>query len=328
MKRDAIFISAALIVFLLCGAILDPASYAIRVLCLIFLTAAMAQSWNIMGGLANQISLGHAAFFGIGAYTSTILQISYGLSPWIGMWLGMVLAVIAALMLAAPTVRLRGHYLALATLAFAEACRVIANSISITGGPQGIAVPYVGDSAAMMQFSQSGGYVPVIGALFVLVFVIFSAISNSRLGYMLRAIRENEDAAELSGVSSIRVKIIGITVSAALSALCGTVFAQFIYFFDPDSIFSPLSISVRMALVVIIGGIATLSGPLWGAVVLILLEETSRTWFSSLPSGVTPFLVGSILIATVLIRPAGLVSLLPKFDHGRWPFLKREKSNV
>ncbi|WP_138470572.1 branched-chain amino acid ABC transporter permease [Poseidonocella sp. HB161398] len=328
MKRDLTFILCALAVLAAAGLALDPGGYAMRILCLVFLTAAMAQSWNIMGGLAAQISLGHAAFFGIGAYASTILQVEAGLSPWIGMWIGMVLAVAAAMLLALPTVRLRGHYLALATLAFAEACRVIANSIGITGGPQGISVPYMGNSPAMMQFSQSGGYLPVIGALFALVFGLFALISRSRLGYMLRAIRENEDAAELSGVSAVRVKIAGFAISAALSALCGTVFAQFMYFFDPDSIFSPLSISVRMALVAIIGGLATLSGPLWGAVVLVVLEETARSRFSALPPGVTPLLVGSLLIATVLWRPAGIVSLLPAPGGVRPGWLKWRKRNA
>lgn len=310
MRNSLFLILAACALLLASNFVLDPSGYPIRILCLVFLTAAMAQSWNILGGLANQVSLGHAAFFGIGAYTSTVLLVEFGLSPWFGMIAGAALAGVAAVILSIPTSKLKGHYFALATLAFSEACRVVANSVSFTGGPQGISVPYVGDSWAMMQFRTAGGYTPLIALLFFVVFFTYAAVSHSRLGYMLKGIRGNESAAELSGISTATVKVKGIVISAALAAICGTVFAQFIFFLDPDSIFSPLGISVRMVLVAIIGGTATLAGPFVGAVVFILLEEVSRTWLSTFPSGASPLLLGVIMIAIVLWRPDGLISLI------------------
>jgi len=149
---------------------LDPQGYAIRVLTLIFLFAAMAQSWNIVGGLANQMSLGHAAFFGIGAYTSTVLLIRMGLSPWLGMCAAALLGGMAAALLSLPTMRLSGHYFALATLAFGEVMRVIANTwASVTGGPGGISVPFGQDSWWMLNFkSTRPHYYLTLGALVII----------------------------------------------------------------------------------------------------------------------------------------------------------------
>ena len=309
MTRAAVLIALVAGAFLLVGSQLEPRGYPVRVLCLLLLATAMAQSWNIGGGLANQISLGHAAFFGIGAYTSTVLLIGAGWSPWFGMVAGMASASLAALLLAWPTARLRGPYFALATLAFAEACRVIANELPITQGAQGISVPFAGDSWTQMQFRAAGSYVPIMVGLFATTSLAYAALSHGRLGYMLRAMREGEEAAEVSGVDTLRVKLIGSLVSASLAAACGTVYAQFSFFFDPDTVFSTTAVSVRMALIAIVGGIGTLFGPLLGALVILPLEEVLNATLSDRAPGTAPLAFGLVLIAMVIWRPRGLASM-------------------
>lgn len=302
------FAAAALLPFFV-----DARGHLLRVAAMVLLFAAVAQSWNIVGGLANQISLGHAAFFGIGAYTSTLLYLKLGVSPWLGMFAGGALAMVAAALLSLPTFRLKGHYFALATLAFAEVMRVIANSwAGLTGGPVGLTVPFAGSQPWIFAFRSVASYYWIILALLVVVCVVFHLMATGAIGYRLRAVRENEQAAEVAGVDTFRVKLIASMVSAGLTAICGTVFAQFTYFFDPDSIFSLSGISVRMAMIAIIGGLGTLGGPILGALFLIPLEEYANAQLSSQIAGLSQFVFGVILIAAILIQPRGLMAFWPK----------------
>lgn len=292
-------------------AFLDPQGYEIRILCLVLLFAALGQAWNLVGGLANQISLGHAAYFGTGAYASTILLNSFGLSPWLGGLVGMVLACLLALLLSVPTVRLKGHYFALATLAAGEVMRVIANSwTSLTGGPVGISVPYTpGDSLWMMQFSNvTANYYLFFIALLVVTFV-FWRVKTSAIGYRLRAVKEDEQAAEVIGVDTYRVKLFASVLSAGITAFLGTLYAQFQFFFDPDTIFGVATISVKMALIAILGGVGSVFGPWIGAFFIIPMEEMANSYFGSSAAGLSQFAYGMILIVVILINPRGLIAL-------------------
>lgn len=294
----------------------DPRGYAIRILCLALLFAAMAQAWNIVAGLANQVSLGHAAFFGIGAYTSTLLLIHFGLSPWLGMIAGAVLGGLAALLISLPTMRLRGHYFALATLAFGEVMRVIANSWGgLTGGPVGISVPFAPPDLAMLQFKETRPYYWLMLAALVLVTAIFLAIKRSRLGYRLRAIKENADAAEVIGVDTTRTKIVAAVISGMITACLGTLYAQFQFFFDPDTVFGVASVSVRMAMIAIVGGIGTAAGPILGAFFVIPLEEFANQIFSAQAAGLSQLVFGLLLIAVILIEPRGFMAIGPRLKR-------------
>ncbi|OZI73818.1 branched-chain amino acid ABC transporter permease [Bordetella genomosp. 2] len=288
----------------------EDQGYGIRVLTLVLLFAAMAQAWNIVGGLANQISLGHAAFFGLGAYTSTLLLMRLGISPWLGMVAAMAVAAVAGALLSLPTMRLRGHYFALATLAFGEVMRAIANTwASLTGGPVGISVPYSDGSFVLMQFKSSIPYYYLMLGAVVVATLVFAAISRSRLGYRLRAVKANPQAAEVIGVDTVRTRILAAVISAALMGACGTLYAQFIFFFDPDTVFSLAGISVRVALICIVGGIGTVAGPLVGALLIIPLEELFNDWLSGQSAGVSQLAYGLILVAIILLEPRGLMAL-------------------
>lgn len=291
----------------------DPRGYGIRILCLALLFAAMGQAWNIVAGLANQISLGHAAFFGIGAYTSTLLLIHFGISPWLGMIAAAVFGGIAALAISLPTMRLRGHYFALATLAFGEVMRVIGNSWgSLTGGPVGISVPFSQPNLALLQFRETRSYYWLMLAALIVVTLIFIAIKRSRLGYRLRAIKENADAAEVIGVDTTRTKIIAAVISGALTASLGTLYAQFQFFFDPDTVFGVASVSVRMAIIAIVGGVGTAAGPILGAFFIIPLEEVANQVFSAQAAGLSQLVFGILLILVILIEPRGFMAIGPR----------------
>mgnify|MGYP001140730634 CR=1 FL=1 len=300
---------------------LDPRGYWIRVLTFTLLFAAMAQAWNIIGGLANQTSLGHAAFFGIGAYTSTILLLKFGLSPWIGMLVGGVFGGLAAFIIAIPTMRLQGHYFALATLAFGEVMRVIANVwVSLTGGPGGTSIPFSPPSFVGYSFKLLLPHTYIAIAALVVTTLIFEWIQRGAMGYRLRAIKENPSAAEVIGIDTTRVKLQAAVISGALMAMLGTLYVQVAVFFDPDTVFSAAGISIRVALIAILGGLGTAIGPILGAFFIIPLEELMNEWFSSSAAGLSQLIFGLILIVVILWRPHGFVivfrSLRTKFSGG------------
>jgi branched-chain amino acid transport system permease protein len=295
--------------------LLDPRGYWIRVLTFTLLFAAMAQAWNIVGGLANQTSLGHAAFFGIGAYTSTVLLLKFGISPWLGMLAGGALGGLAALVIAIPTMRLQGHYFALATLAFGEVMRVIANVwTSLTGGPGGLSVPFVPPNFAAYSFKLLRPHAYIALAALVVVTAIFEIIRRGAMGYRLRAIKQNTAAAEVIGVDTTRVKLQAAVISGALIAMLGTLYAQVAVFFDPDTVFGIASISIRIALIAIIGGVGTAAGPILGAFFIIPLEEVMNDLLSSRAAGLSQLVFGIILISVILWQPHGFITL---FGSGR-----------
>ena len=297
---------------------LDPRGYWIRVLAITLLFAAMAQAWNIVGGLANQISLGHAAFFGIGAYTSTVLLLKFGISPWLGMLVGGVLGGLAAFIVAIPTMRLQGHYFALATLAFGEVMRVIANVwTTLTGGPGGLSVPFSAPSFWDYSFKLLRPHAYIALAALIVVTAIFEIIRRSAMGYRLRAIRQNQSAAEVIGVDTTRVKLQAAVISGALMAMLGTLYAQIAVFFDPDTVFGIAGISIRIALIAIIGGVGTAAGPILGAFFIIPLEETMNGLLSSRAAGLSQLVFGIILIAVILWRPRGFITLFERMRARR-----------
>ena len=291
--------------------LLDPRGYWIRVLTFTLLFAAMAQAWNIVGGLANQTSLGHAAFFGIGAYTSTVLLLKFGISPWLGMLAGGALGGVAALVIAVPTMRLQGHYFALATLAFGEVMRVIANVwTSLTGGPGGLSVPFVPPSFAAYSFKLLRPHAYIALVALIVVTVIFEIIRRGAMGYRLRAIKENAPAAEVIGIDTTKVKLQAAVISGVLVAMLGTLYAQIAVFFDPDTVFGIASISIRIALIAIIGGVGTAAGPILGAFFIIPLEEIMNAWLSSRAAGLSQLVFGIILIGVILWQPRGFITVI------------------
>jgi branched-chain amino acid transport system permease protein len=258
----------------------------LNVFLLIFLFGYLAQSWNILGGFAGQLSLGHAAFFGIGAYTSTLLFTELGISPWIGMIAAMITAGAFGLFIGFVSFhyRLAGPFFTLATIAFAELVRLSALHLKITGGSMGILIPLQGDSLWHLQFTGKAPYYYIALAMLVAVTALVWWISRSQIGYYLHAIRQDEDAAEAVGIDTRRYKLIAATLSAALTGAGGTFYAQYTQYIVPDDILA-IGLSVEIILRAIIGGSATVLGPVIGSFILTPVAEMTRVLFSGAGSG-------------------------------------------
>lgn len=258
----------------------------LNVFLLIFLFGYLAQSWNILGGFAGQLSLGHAAFFGIGAYTSTLLFTELGISPWIGMLASMATAGLFGLFIGFVSFhyRLAGPFFTLATIAFAELTRLTALHLKMTGGSMGILIPLQGDNFWQFQFSDKAPYYYVALVMLAAVTALIWWISRSQLGYYLHAVRQDEDAAEAIGIDTRRCKLIAVTLSAALTGAGGTFYAQYTQYIVPDDILS-VGLSVEIILRAIIGGSTTVFGPVIGSFILTPVAEATRVLFSGAGSG-------------------------------------------
>jgi branched-chain amino acid transport system permease protein len=300
-RRDAIKVALLAFgsaLFLALAPLLFQTRYAQHVMIVVLLYVALSSAWNILGGFAGQLSLGHAAFFGIGAYAAAILSSKSSISPWWAVLLGPAAALLAALIIGGVCFRLRGPYFALATIAIGEVTRLLAlNWRALTGGAVGIVIrPSVFSGTSKIPYY----YIALILALSSVA--LSRWLRSSRLGYFLMAIREDEGAAESLGIDAARCKLAALTMSAALTALGGAFYANYFLFVDP-SIVLPLSLSVEIALMAIIGGLGTVWGPALGAALLKLSSEAFRNAFEQ----ANLLIYGLLLMAVILFMPGGLV---------------------
>ena len=281
--------------------------YALEVLISILFFGYLGACWNILGGYGGQFSFGHAAFFGLGAYTSTLLFLHWGVSPWIGMLAGGLLAAGFGLFAGYLSFRygLRGPYFSLVTLAFAEMLRVVAVNWKAVGSSLGLVVPNRGSAPALFLFAEKLPYYYVILTMAVGALVITRAMERSRMGYALAAIRENEDAAEAAGVDALSTKLSAMALSSFLTALGGTFYAQYFSYIDPSLTFGP-AISIGGLLPAIVGGAGTVTGPLLGSFVLTPISELTRAALRG-RAGADIMLYGLVLILVISVLPNGLV---------------------
>lgn len=278
--------------------------------------AYLALSWNVVGGIAGQLSLGHAAYFGIGAYTSTWLFVKLGVSPWLGLFAGAALSALAALLIGAASLRLRGAYFALATIASCAVLRVLVdNADSLLGGPRGMGVTLLRDAPWQFQHTHKAFYYGIGLVLVAFGLAVNHRILSGRFGFWLAAVRNDDDAALALGVPTIRCKLAASMISAAMTAVGGTFYAQFVLFISPDKVFGA-DLSVVIAVSCIIGGRATLWGPVLGAVLLQVGEEIAREAGGGL-IGVDMMLYGLLLMVVTRIEPRGLVPLIKRWRGRR-----------
>jgi branched-chain amino acid transport system permease protein len=281
-------------------------------LILILLWGASAAAWNVAGGYAGQISLGHSAFFGLGAYSTALLGTRWGLSPWIALVVGAALATGVGIVIGFLSNRLRGPYFVLATIAFSQVLLIVASRWrGLTSGSEGIPVPFR-PGFWTLGIVDKRIWVYLVVVLAVLIYLVELYLERSRRGYQLAAVREDEDAALSLGVPARRLKVAAIAASAALTAVCGTLWAQYVGFVDPFYVFS-LDLSVRFALAAILGGIGTALGPFLGAVLITTLETYLRARFGGIGAslvGIYLIIYGVALIVMVRFAPQGLVPWL------------------
>ena len=270
-----------------------------------FFFGAMAMAWNLVGGFAGQISLGHTAFFGIGAYTSTLLYLHYGLSPWLGMLAGTILSVLVAIGIGIPCFRLKSHFFALATIAVGEVLRFLASYWrGLTQGGVGLLIPFKPGIENFM-FKSKLPYAYIALALMLVMLMICYWIRHSRFGFHLISLREDQDAAESLGVNSSRDKLKVLIVSVIFTSISGTFYAQYILFIDPFTLFS-LGVSIELALFAIIGGLGTVAGPILGAFLLTPLDVFLRAWLGGVSAGLNFIVYGLVLMVAVKYFPMGI----------------------
>ena len=283
----------------------------LNILFMILLFAGLSGAWNIIGGFGGQLSLGHSAFFGIGAYTSSLLFVKCGIPPLLGILAGVGTASILAAMIGFPCFRLKGPFFSLATIAIAEVLQLLAVYFKrLTEGSEGLSIPFQ-PSFYNLIFESRTQYALVGYFFMLLVLVISYGIQNSKLGYQLAALRDEDQAAETLGVNTFRTKMIALLISGALTAIGSTIFAQYILFLEPHSEFS-INVSVNFALISMIGGLGTCMGPVIGSFLLIPLQEFLRVWIGGKYQGLHFVIYGGLLIAVVMFMPQGIIAFFAK----------------
>jgi branched-chain amino acid transport system permease protein len=303
--------------------VIRSATY-LHILVLLFFYAYLTTSWNLVGGFAGVLPLGHAAFVGIGAYSSTILFLQYGISPWLGMLVGGVIATLAGILIGLPTFKMRGAYFALATIAFAEGFRVIVENVDHLGpfrinGPRGLQIPPLDTGLANFLFASKEPYYYIILIMLVAVLFLTYVISRSKLGYYLNAGGEEPEAAMALGVNVARAKLIAMAMSSFLTALAGTFYAQFTLYIHPKSIIS-LDLSFEIAFIALIGGRGSIAGPILGALLLRPVGDFSRIYFGDSLPGMHLVIFGLVLILVMHYQPRGLQEPLTRVYNN---FVKR-----
>jgi branched-chain amino acid transport system permease protein len=283
---------------------------------LALLYAISASAWNLVGGYAGQISVGHAVFFGTGAYAALFVFNQWGLPPVTGIPLGILVSILIAVVIGIPTFRLRGHYFAMATIAVAELIRILVANWPLVGAALGLGGPMVPRTWLDLSFRSPIPYYYVFLGVLALLLWITWQIERSRMGYYLRSINGDERAARSLGVPVHRYKLYTYMLSASFTALAGALYVLMVGFIDPDSGFGIL-ISVEMIIMAALGGAGTLFGPLVGAIILVPLKETTNTLFGGAGTGITYVVYGGIIMLLARYRPRGLMGIWHHFAERR-----------
>jgi branched-chain amino acid transport system permease protein len=284
--------------------------YMMNVLILTLLFAALSQSWNLLGGYCGQVSLGHALYFGVGAYATSILFVKFGITPWIGLATGGVIAAAIALALGYPCFRLKGHYFSIATIVIAEIGLLLIHNWDYAGAALGIQWPFGPDSWWTLQFARDKvPYFYFALGLFAVTWLVTFAAVESRWGYWWRAVKDNAEAAESLGVTVFHSKMAAAAISAFFTAVGGGFYAAFVSYIDPESVMH-FRFSLLMALPAVLGGVGSLWGPAVGALILIPLAELSRSYLGGSGSGLDLVIYGSLVMIVSLTRPEGILSFV------------------
>jgi len=280
-----------------------------HILVMVVLYAVLGEAWNIMAGYAGMVSIGQAAFFGLGAYTSSLLAAKFGVNPWLGMLCsGLVTAAFAAV-IGLPFSRLRGRYFAIGTIALGQMIKVVFENWQWAGAATGLMIPLSQKGLIAFQFHGSKLPYYYTGLAMLLGTMAFMYVmERSKMGYYFKAIRENEDVASGLGVNRTAYKLIAIAVSAGITGMCGTFLAQYSLYVEPEYMFNH-SISVTIALVAVFGGSGNIIGPILGSAILMPISELTRAWLGSSGTGIDLMIYGAFIVLMCVYEPEGIVGM-------------------
>jgi branched-chain amino acid transport system permease protein len=278
---------------------------------LIFIS--LGQAWNIVAGIGGQLSLGHGVFLGLGCYTTGILFNKYGIPPWIGGWVGVLLSLAVALVMGSMTLRMRGVFFALATVAVSLASVQLARHfVDLTGGADGLALKFLGNSVWAMQARSPGPFLYASLVFVVIYYWITRWLLASYFGLAMQAVRDDEVAAAAAGVAVFRTKLVGFMLSAGMTALAAVLYMQFYMAIDPEAAFG-LSQAIQLQLPALLGGLGTALGPVIGGAVMIFLSEVTNWGSTKLGiEGADILVYGLMLLVVILRAPNGIVGLVFK----------------
>ena len=312
-NNKVVSIIGGLVVLLFALPLVGLNSFYLHLFIMIFMHAVMAQSWNVIAGFSGQISLGHGAFFGIGAYATSFFYMEYGITPWISIFFGMFVSGVFAVLIGIPMLRLSGHYFAIATLLIGISFQVVFQRWDLVGAASGLWVTMTPeDSWTALQFHSSKlPYYYIFLVFFLISFFAVWVLSRSKLGYRLRAVRDDPQAALSLCINVSNYKIIAYVISAMIMAPMGSLFAQYILIIDPDRVFN-IEISIIVLLITVLGGIGNVWGPIIGASILIPISEYSRIYLGGTGGAVDLILYGLILMIICVFRPNGLISFISR----------------
>lgn len=301
----AFVLGVILLIFILIP-VFVKSPYILNVFILVFYMSTLSMAWNLLGGMTGQNSLGHAAYMGLGAYVSCLFITRAHVNPWISALLGMVMVGLVAGVIFFPCFILRGPYFTLVSIAFGEALRQFIINSSFFGRASGIGLPFrKGDSFLDLRFTSKVPYYYIGFAMMILVYLFMKKIERSRMGYALRTIREDEDAAAAIGINPMRYKVMAVVVSAMVAALVGFFYASYTRYIDPELMVQAKS--TESVLPAVVGGAAFVEGPIVGGLIMIPLSEFLRAKYSAILPGINMLLYAIALLAVIRFRPTGIL---------------------
>jgi len=301
-----IYVLVITLAFLFLLVLITKNAFYLNLYFMVFMFAGMSSAWNIIGGFGGQLSLGHSAFYGIGAYVCSLLFVKYGIPPLFGLIASIVVSIVLAVIIGYPCFRLKGPFFTLATIAVGEVMLLLAVYFrGLTAGSEGLSIPFK-PSLFNLCFESKTPYALVAFSFMLFALALSTWIKRNRLGFQLVALRDEDQAAESLGVNTSKAKMAGLMVSGGLTALGGAIFAQYVLFLEPHSEFS-INVSINLALTSMVGGLGTIVGPAIGSFLLIPLQEFLRIWIGSSFQGLYFVIYGALLILVVMFMPRGII---------------------
>jgi ABC-type branched-subunit amino acid transport system ATPase component/ABC-type branched-subunit amino acid transport system permease subunit len=290
--------------------------YLSRLAALIAFWAAVGMTWNLIGGYAGQLSLGHAAFVGLGGYVALVLQQEFGIMPWVGLLASTVAAALAALIVGAPTLRLSGIYFSLATLAYPLILQVL---FTYWGYQEALIPAHPESPFLFMQWRDNRWYAAIFGTILMFCWLATVFLERSHWRYLLTAVREDEAAASAVGINTWLVKLWAFVISGSIAGMLGVIYAQMLFVVTPETMFG-IGVSVQALVVNLVGGVGYAIGPLLGTLIAVPISQALEAQFGSI-SGAAQLVYGLVLIVVVLTIPRGLIDELQRIDPSRHPTL-------